>query len=180
MPGEAHQRINAAMAVRLTQAVLGSGDEVPSCAVSALSDFSGLAHRMERLGSRRGVSVINNSMCTNPAAVVSSLNGLDGHVLLLMGGINKRLDFAPLRHYLATTDHDVLLFGTDAAELAKVLSLNGATYRTMQEAFEAATDRAAEGDTIILAPGCASTDQFRDFRHRGDVFKAIAMEWLNS
>ncbi len=144
-----------------------------------LRQFKGLAHRMEPLGSKRDIRVINNSMCTNPAAVVNSSQGLPPRVLLLLGGTNKKLDFEPLRQYLETTPNLAYIFGSDGADLSKMLGANYLTYRTMEEAFEAATEQAKPGDTIMLAPGCASTDQFRDFRHRGDVFKTIAMEWLN-
>lgn len=176
---EGHQQFNAAVAEALTRAIL-TRQELPSdCLATSLDGFEGLAHRMEVVGTRDGVQVINNSMCTNPAAVVSSVRHLPRVAHLLMGGVNKDLDFAPLRDYLAGSTHRVYLFGTDAEDLQEMLSVKGRTYRTMQEAFKAATDLAAQGDTIILAPGCASTDQFSDFRHRGDVFKAIAMEWLN-
>ena len=47
----------------------------------------------------------------------------------------------------------------------------------MKEAFDAATHEAKEGEIVMLAPGCASTDQFRDFRHRGDVYMTYVMDW---
>jgi UDP-N-acetylmuramoylalanine--D-glutamate ligase len=53
-------------------------------------------------------------------------------------------------------------------------------FATLNLAFEAATREARPGEVIMLAPGCASTDQFRDFRERGEVFKAMAKEWLES
>jgi len=53
-------------------------------------------------------------------------------------------------------------------------------FDTLNQAFEAATRNAVKGEVIMLAPGCASTDQFRDFRDRGNVFKAIAKEWLRT
>ena len=59
-----------------------------------------------------------------------------------------------------------------------MLGGNYPIFDTMKEAFEAATRSAVSGEVIMLAPGCASNDQFRDFRERGDVFKAMAKEWL--
>ena len=67
----------------------------------------------------------------------------------------------------------------NAAELNEMLGGGWQIFVTMQEAFEAATLAAKSGEVIMLAPGCASTDQFRDFRDRGNVFKAMAKEWLN-
>jgi UDP-N-acetylmuramoylalanine--D-glutamate ligase len=60
-----------------------------------------------------------------------------------------------------------------------MLGGNHPVFRTLEEAFAAATEGAVSGEVIMLAPGCASTDQFRDFRERGDVFRHIAKEWLS-
>ncbi|MEZ0325042.1 MAG: UDP-N-acetylmuramoyl-L-alanine--D-glutamate ligase [Fimbriimonas sp.] len=177
---EEHNYLNAAMAALLSFGILASRKvgEV-ECIFEGLRQFSGLAHRMERLGSKNGIELINNSMCTNPAAVVNSARNLPPTVHILLGGTNKRLDFEPLRQFLSDSGNTAYIFGSDAADLSKMLAGNFKTCRTMEEAFKAATEQAKPGDTIMLAPGCASTDQFRDFRHRGDVFKAVAMEWLN-
>ena len=68
---------------------------------------------MEVVGEVRGVLVINNSMCTNPGAVVSSLQAVGKTAHVLMGGVNKNLDFNPVRDYLATVADQVYLFGQD-------------------------------------------------------------------
>jgi UDP-N-acetylmuramoylalanine--D-glutamate ligase len=179
---EEHNFTNARMAAMIATLALKYKGVIAEidCVFDGLRSFTGLEHRMERLGDRQGVEVINNSMCTNPAAVVNSAKGVSGVGHLLIGGVNKELDFAPLRQYLRESHHRAYIFGSDSHDLSKMLGENFPTYRTMQEAFKAATEQAKPGDTIMLAPGCASTDQFRDFRHRGDVFKAIAMEWLQS
>jgi UDP-N-acetylmuramoylalanine--D-glutamate ligase len=152
---------------------------LPIGIVEGLQSFKGLAHRMEWLGERDRVRVINNSMCTNPDAVIKSAMAVRDPSHLLIGGVNKGLDFGPLRHYLANHRHRAYLFGSDAANLDAMLGGGHPTFRTLQEAFAAATDKAVPGEVIMLAPGCASTDQFRDFRERGDVFRDVAKEWLN-
>lgn len=148
--------------------------------VQGLKEFRGLAHRMEYLGERGGVRVINNSMCTNPDAVIKSASSVRDPAHLLIGGVNKGLDFKPLKHYLANHRHRAYLFGTDARLLNEMLGGTYPIFDTMKEAFDEATRKAVSGEVIMLAPGCASTDQFRDFRDRGIVFKAIAKEWLQS
>jgi UDP-N-acetylmuramoylalanine--D-glutamate ligase len=135
---------------------------------------------MESLGSRGGVEVINNSMSTNPDAVVSSTSGFHQRVHMLVGGRNKNLDFRPVSDFVNATEHRVYLFGSDSQNLLEIFGESAKSYRTMQEAFKAATDSAKAGEVIMLAPGCASNDQFRDFVQRGDVFKAIAKEWLST
>lgn len=152
---------------------------LPEAILNGLREFKGLAHRMERIGERDRVRIINNSMCTNPAAVVSSAQAARDPVHLLVGGVNKGLDFRPLRAYLANGRSRAYLFGRDAPEIQSVLGPTAPIFATMQEAFAEAARRAAPGEVIMLAPGCASTDQFTDFRHRGDVFRAIAKEWLD-
>jgi UDP-N-acetylmuramoylalanine--D-glutamate ligase len=152
---------------------------LPLALVEGLRMFKGLAHRMELVGSRDGVRVINNSMCTNPDAVIKSAQAVRDPCHLLIGGVNKGLDFAPLRNYLANGRHHAYLFGADAANLNAMLGGVYPVFDTLIEAFDASTRYARSGEAILLAPGCASTDQFRDFRHRGDVFRERAKEWLN-
>jgi len=152
---------------------------MPPQVVEGLKTFKGLAHRMEALGDRDGIRVVNNSMCTNPDAVIKSAQSLKDPAHLLIGGVNKGLDFRPLRHYLANHRHRAYLFGTDAAQLNEMLGGSYPVFRTLEEAFAAATEAARSGEVVMLAPGCASTDQFRDFRERGDVFRTIAKEWLS-
>ena len=148
--------------------------------VEGLKSFHGLAHRMEPLGEKGGVRVINNSMCTNPDAVIKSAASVRDPAHLLIGGVNKGLDFKPLRHYLANHRHHAYLFGSDAKQLNEMLGGGYPIFDTMRQAFDEATRNAVKGEVIMLAPGCASTDQFRDFRDRGIVFKAMAKEWLST
>ncbi len=154
------------------------GMVAPPEIIEGLKNFHGLAHRMERLGEKGGIRVINNSMCTNPDAVIKSAQSLKDPAHLLIGGVNKGLDFKPLRNYLANQRHKAYLFGSDAAKLNEMLGGNHPLFDTLKEAFDAAAQKAKKGEVIMLAPGCASTDQFRDFRDRGNVFKQIAKEWL--
>ncbi len=148
--------------------------------IEGLKSFKGLAHRMEMIGVRNGIRVINNSMCTNPDAVIKSAQSVRDPAHLIIGGVNKGLDFKPLKHYLANHRHKAYLFGSAATGLNEMLGGNYPIFDTLKQAFEAATLTAVRGEVIMLAPGCASTDQFRDFRDRGNVFKAIAKEWLGT
>ncbi len=151
---------------------------LPSKVVDGIKSFHGLAHRMEPVGEKDGIRVINNSMCTNPDAVIKSAQSVRDPAHLLIGGVNKGLDFKPLKHYLANNRHKAYLFGSDSQNLNEMLGGNFPIFDTLEQAFDAATRNAVKGEVIMLAPGCASTDQFRDFRDRGNVFKAIAKEWL--
>lgn len=200
---EPHNRTNAQMAALLAYGLLrgkalrdsasnahdvlaragadprGAPGPCPPQILDGLERFRGLSHRMEVVGERGGIVVINNSMCTNPGAVVSSLQavGMPAHVL--MGGVNKNLDFAPVRAYLATAPHHVYLFGRDGQVVGRQLGADYPYFERMEAAFAAASLQAHAGEAIILAPGCAGLDAYRDFRERGDVFRMIAREWLS-
>jgi len=148
--------------------------------LAGISKFQGIAHRMEYLGEKRGVRVVNNSMCTNPAAVIRSIDSVKQSVHALIGGISKGADFNCLAQYLKTSPSKVYLFGQDAKVLKEILQVPGDIYGTMDQAFEVACHQAQADETIMLVPGCASQDQFRDFQHRGNVFREVAIRWLKS
>jgi UDP-N-acetylmuramoylalanine--D-glutamate ligase len=135
---------------------------------------------MELVGVRNRIRVINNSMCTNPAAVIRSSESIPARQHLLLGGSNKKLDFTPLTGFLAESGNAAYLFGRDAKDLNRQLGDCCPVFETMEEAFQAAVRNAIPGEVVMLAPGCASMDQFRDFEDRGNVFKRIAKEWLES
>ena len=151
----------------------------------ALLIFPGISHRLEFVAEYKGVKFINNSMCTNPAAVISSLKAVENSSTksthLLVGGVNKDLDFTPLVTYLVSHPQPVYLFGRDASQIKELFDekaqQNYQVYSTINEAFNAAASVAKDGDIVMLAPGCASMDQFTDFRQRGDVFRSLAKDW---
>jgi UDP-N-acetylmuramoylalanine--D-glutamate ligase len=180
-----HDKLNACMALLLAHGALRAAGVKPVAdPADGLRKFNGLSHRMEWVGERQGVVVYNNSMCTNPRAVESSSRGLEGRQHILMGGVNKDLGFEDLAAYLREAGHKVYLFGRDARQIADQLKAVGdqdkVVAATMKEAFNEAAREANAGEIIILSPGCASFDQFEDFRQRGDVFRQLAKEWLGT
>lgn len=174
---EPHNIVNALCASLLTVAIAGQA-KLPEI-IRGISRFTPLDNRLEFVGEREGIRIINNTMCTNPAAVIASSNAVKGKQHLLVGGKRKLLDFEPLAVHLAATGHCVYLFGQDREEIQKQMGGSWPLFDTIEEAFRAATDSAKPGEVVMLAPGCASQDQFEDFQHRGNVFKEIAKEWLN-
>ncbi|HXH61346.1 MAG TPA: UDP-N-acetylmuramoyl-L-alanine--D-glutamate ligase [Fimbriimonadaceae bacterium] len=176
-----HNVANAMMAWEIACAVLGEpSKQQVEAMLSALLKFRGLDNRMERVGAKNGVLVINNSMCTNPAAVVASSKGLDRHQRLILGGNRKSLDFSPVGEYLKASGHAAYVFGPDTEGLNKQLGHDWPAFKTMQEAFEAATNDAEDRDAIILMPGCASAEPYANFRERGDAFRELARRWLSA
>lgn len=147
----------------------------PATVAAALVAFEGVPHRMEWVADIDGVRYINNSMCTNPAAVAASLDACDGAVVVIAGGRDKGADLAAIAEPLARRARAVVLIGEAAPRLADALRAVGAAEplraQTMQAAVEAARRVARPGETVLLAPGCASFDMFRGFEDRGQAFR---------
>ncbi|MBS1704956.1 MAG: UDP-N-acetylmuramoyl-L-alanine--D-glutamate ligase [Armatimonadetes bacterium] len=172
-----HNYVNAMMALSLAEAFIPAISHAEY--LQGLTRFKPLEHRMEVLGSKNGVQIVNNSMCTNPGAVVASSLSLDHPQILLMGGEMKGLDFKPVGDYLRVASHRAVLFGPYRSKLADQLGVRCQEGESLEEAFQIAIKEARAGDVVMLAPGCASASPYANFRERGEAFRSIAMEWLN-
>ncbi len=181
-----HNITNALQAWELATAFLAADSERRFVGMlRGLMEFKGLQNRMERLGEKNGVLLVNNSMCTNPRAVIVSSSSLPMRQHILMGGLTKNLDFSVVRDYLGHENHQVYLFGDEASSsepeaLGTQLGKKWPEFPTLESAFQAATQAARPGEAILLAPGCLSAYPYANFRERGDAFRRIAKEWLDS
>ena len=149
---------------------------VPAAPVQqALESFRGLEHRLELVRERDGVRWVNDSKGTNAGAVIKSLESFPGNVILLAGGIEKGGDYGVLRDPVQRLVKHVLLFGKAREMLARTLA--AATEVEIVDSLATAVTRAAAlargGDVVLLSPGCASFDMFRDYADRGRQFKAL-------
>ncbi|MDN5939690.1 MAG: UDP-N-acetylmuramoyl-L-alanine--D-glutamate ligase, partial [Salinisphaera sp.] len=165
-----HNHANALAAL-----ALGRAAGLPWEAMTrALEAFAGLPHRCQFVACVAGVDWINDSKATNVGALLASLEGLAGPVVLLAGGLAKGGDFRPVGPVLADKGRVAVLFGADAAHLARAWSDQVAIERVddLRAAVVCASRVARRGDTALLSPGCASLDQFRDYRERGEQFMA--------
>jgi UDP-N-acetylmuramoylalanine--D-glutamate ligase len=163
----------------LAAAAAATAVGVPASAVAAaLRRFPGLPHRLELVAEVGGVRYVNDSKGTNVGAVVKSLEGYGGGVILIAGGKDKGGDFRPLRPLVATRVKTLLLLGQARSVIRAQLA--GACPMEDVETLEAAVQRGSEiaerGDTVLLSPACASFDMFRDFEHRGEVFREAVQD----
>ena len=142
----------------------------------AVNSFEALEHRLEPVAEIGGVEFLNNSMCTNVAASVRSLEAIGRPAIVIAGGKDKGSDYAPLGEAFRHHAKHVVLIGKDAPLIEKAARDAGfdriSHASSMEEAVEKAWNLAERGDTVVLSPGCASFDMFDDFEHRGRVFKA--------
>lgn len=147
----------------------------------AVGKFPGVAHRLETVATINGVRYINNSMCTNPAAVAASLEAAEGvPVVAIAGGQHKGGDLSAMVSALHERTRSIVLIGVSAKEIGAALDREAArtgngpavTYAaTLPDAVERAASVAVPGDIVMLIPGCASFDMFTGFEHRGQVFR---------
>ncbi|HEY5654720.1 MAG TPA: cyanophycin synthetase, partial [Woeseiaceae bacterium] len=163
-------------------AALAIGDlmELPMAAMlQVLHEFPGLPHRMRHVATRRGVEFINDSKATNTGAAVASIESVDNTIVLIAGGDGKGGDFSALARALQGKLRGAVLMGKDAQRIGSALADMAPTVFVddMQQAVAEAANMAAEGDTVLLAPACASIDQYKNYAQRGDMF-AAAVEAL--
>lgn len=166
----AHNAANALAALALGEAL---GLPLPPM-LEELRSFPGLPHRSQWVADVRGVRYIDDSKGTNVGATIAAVAGMDGPLLLILGGDGKGQDFGPLRAALAGKVRVALLIGRDAPLLEHALGdlCECRLQRSLEQAVETAGMLAVPGDTVLLSPACASLDMFRDYVHRGEVFGA--------
>ena len=139
-----------------------------------------MPHRLEQVRIFNGVTYINNSMCTNDAAGVSSLRAFSQPLVVIAGGRDKGLDLTPFLREIAGRAKTAILIGEAKGSMAATLETMGYSRMnqsdSMRDAVRQAAAVAQSGDVVILAPCCSSFDMFRDFEDRGDQFKRAVAE----
>jgi UDP-N-acetylmuramoylalanine--D-glutamate ligase len=141
----------------------------------ALTSFAGLEHRLELVGTWRGVSAYNDSKATNVASTLTALQSLDGPIILLAGGRDKGGDYTPLRGPLKERVKALILMGEAKAKMEAAFQDVTAVYAVggMEEGVRLAWRLAKPGDAILLSPACSSFDMFQDYQDRGRAFKGL-------
>lgn len=137
--------------------------------------FPGVPHRLERVGEKTGILFVNDSIATAPDRTMAALRAMDRPVILLAGGYDKGLDYAPLGPLLGPV-RAVLAYGATAEKVARVAREQGVETRiltSLDEAFGEAVRIARPGDVVLLSPASASYDQFRHFEERGEKFREL-------
>lgn len=149
----------------------------PEKAAAAFTTFQGLPHRTQLVAERRGVSFVDDSKATNPAAAMRALGAFAAPIVWIGGGRAKGLDLSSLADVAARSVRAAVLLGESAEALAERIAgrVTVARASDMASAVALAADLAERGDVVLLAPGCASLDQFASFEERGDLFREAAL-----
>jgi UDP-N-acetylmuramoylalanine--D-glutamate ligase len=140
-----------------------------------LGSFEKPPHRVEWVEKKEGVTYYNDSKASNVDAVLHALGLFDGPLILLAGGVHKGASYAPWIAPMRNKVKQLIVFGEASDQMQADLSqdLPILPVANLEEAVEAAKNRAIEGDTVLLSPGCSSYDQFKSYEHRGEEFKRI-------
>jgi UDP-N-acetylmuramoylalanine--D-glutamate ligase len=171
IPG-AHNRENAAAATQAARAA-GIGEEAIA---RALETFPGVPHRLEPVAEIGGVRFVNDSKATNTAAARRAVAAYAEPLHIILGGRGKGESFDSFAGELAGRPVRAYLIGETADEVATALERAGVDFErsgTLERAVAAAAARARPGEIVLLAPACASYDQFDNFEQRGEAFRAL-------
>lgn len=185
LPGP-HNLENLIVALELVRAYYG--DQVLFCNElrRAVNSFMPGKHRLEKVAEINGITFVNDSKSTNPASTIAALRTLsmpDRHnVNLLLGGLDKSMDFSVLKN-CASYIHKAFIYGQCRQKIFNTISdcCPCEIYENLEDATSAATDNSSCGDIVLLSPACASMDMFKDYQARGEFFhKLVIMRNLNN
>ncbi len=140
--------------------------------------FTGVAHRLENVAIVNNITYINDSKATNLDSVIVAINSINKPLILLMGGKNKGTDFRLIVPYVKSCHVKLIITYGEAA--GEILTALGDAVRSIRKidlnsAVKSARSMAMPGDVVLLSPGCASFDQFKDFEERGNLFKKLVI-----
>jgi UDP-N-acetylmuramoylalanine--D-glutamate ligase len=174
IPGE-HNRENAAAATQAARAA----DLAEEAIAEALRTFPGVPHRLELVAETAGVRYVNDSKATNTAAARRAVASYAEPLHIILGGRGKGESFDAFAAELSGRETRAYLVGETAAEIAGALERAGVAFEqcgTLERAVSSAAKNAKPGEIVLLAPACASFDQFDNFEQRGDEFRRFIAE----
>jgi UDP-N-acetylmuramoylalanine--D-glutamate ligase len=165
------ERADSVMLVDLAAAAVAALDQgaKPEAAAAVCREFRPPPHRRSLVRSRGGVEWIDDSKATNPHSALAAIRSYPS-VVLIAGGLAKGLDLTPLAREPNVTR--VIAIGSSGPDLAAAAGERGVMAGSMTEAVQLAAGAAGAGDTVLLAPGCASFDMFESYADRGERFAA--------
>ncbi len=146
--------------------------------IAAVGDFRGLPHRIEFAGAKNSIKFYDDSKGTNVGSVLRALETFAQPVILLLGGRDKDGDFESLRPLIKTKTKKVILFGEARERIASLIGGDVPVLKKtkLREAVQSAYQEAQSGDVVLLSPGCASFDEFANYKERGNFFKDVVRD----
>ncbi len=141
----------------------------------AVGEFKAVEHRLELVATIEGVAYYNDSKATNVDATIKALESFPANIHIILGGKDKGSDYTVLKPLLEKRAKGVYTIGAAAEKIEAQIAGAAPIFHaeTLAQAVRQATGNARSGDTILLAPACASFDQFQNYEHRGRAFKEL-------
>ncbi|HJT69000.1 MAG TPA: UDP-N-acetylmuramoyl-L-alanine--D-glutamate ligase [Terriglobales bacterium] len=166
----AHNLENVLAAVSAGALMGCSGEHIRT----AVEKFKAVEHRLEYVATVRGVEYYNDSKATNVDATIKALESFPANIHLILGGKDKGSDYTVLNELLRERVKAVYTIGAAAEKIrSQIKAATVASSGTIEAAVKEASAAALPGDVVLLAPACASFDQFQNYEHRGRVFKEL-------
>jgi UDP-N-acetylmuramoylalanine--D-glutamate ligase len=155
-----------------------SYDVNPETLKEVLRDFEPLEHRLEFVREMKGVRFFNDSKATNLESMKMALLSFDGNINLIAGGIDKGSNFEDIQNLVKERVKNLILIGESTGKLEQTFKdvVNIKKAEGIDEAVQIAFNLSVNGDVVLLSPGCASFDMFKNFEDRGDMFKESVRE----
>ena len=157
----------------------------PDAIREAVANFKAVEHRLEFVAEIDGRKFYNDSKATSVDATLKALEALaeePGEIILILGGLGKNAPYSPLAELVAKRVRRLILIGEDAANIENQLGRFAQVLRadSMPDAVKKSLQAAEKGDSILLAPACASFDMFKSFEERGTIFKTAVLSLIGS
>ena len=179
-----HNQENVIGALELISRLIPLTEEHLKSLKNALQTYSPGKHRVEKILERNGITYVDDSKGTNPAAVIAALKSIPGdnkNIRLILGGLDKGMDFSPLSSHSERIEK-VYILGECREKLYKALheALSCEKFKDFDECVLNACREAQEGDTVLLSPGCASWDMFKNYKERGKRFRELVNKTIEN
>ena len=164
----------------LAATAMAASRGVPAAVIRhTLQSFTGVEHRIEKVRVLEGITYINDSKGTNVDSTIKAVQSMKAPTVIILGGYDKHTDFSPLCREIVASGmiRHAVVMGETSRQLVETLEALGYSSVTqafsMEDAVLKSRSLAVSGGNVLLSPACASFDMFRDYEHRGQVFKEI-------
>jgi UDP-N-acetylmuramoylalanine--D-glutamate ligase len=161
----------------------------PDAVRRGIESYVPLPHRLQLVGESAGVRFYNDSLATTPESAIAALEAFTQPTVILAGGYDKKVDLSAMAATIASRASAVALMGQTAGLLEQLIRQQPGGFRaagllvhratSLDDAFAWAVAQARPKSVVLLSPGCASYDWFRNFAERGDQFASLVREWCS-
>ena len=150
--------------------------------IKAISEFSGVEHRLEYIRTINDVKWYNDSIGTSPSRTIAGLNSFDEKIVLIAGGYDKHLDYTPIAKPIVENVSALVLVGATTEKIYEAVTkelkfqnkeMPIVKCQTLEETIKIANQLAKPGEVVLFSPASASFDMFKNFAERGNIFKQL-------